>query len=205
MPTTDDGLISQYVNRRFSRPLSASILRIWPNCDPNVISIISATFGFIGAVFLGGYQPVIGGILIQISSIVDGSDGEIARATGKETYFGGFFDSVLDRYVDFAILTSMAFFSFLLLSPQWVLLLAATSMSGSFLISYTAAKAETKSDLHFSRTIQGRDMRLLLIFFAGVSSILTPWTIPFCLLLLTILTHGAVFLRIIKARRDLNS
>lgn len=205
MPAKNDGLVSQYVNRSFSRPLSAGILRIWPNCNPNLISIISATFGFMGAVFFGGYQPVIGGILIQTSSIIDGSDGEIARATGKETFFGGFFDSVLDRYIDFAILTSMAYFSLLLLSPPWVLLLATTSMSGSFLVSYTAAKTETKTDLHFPRTIQGRDTRLLLIFLAGISSILTLWTIPLCLFLLTILTHGAVFLRIIQAKNDLNN
>jgi phosphatidylglycerophosphate synthase len=181
------------------------ILRIWPNCNPNLISIISAILGFMGAIFFGGYQPVIGGILIQTSSIIDGSDGEIARATGKETFFGGFFDSVLDRYVDFAVLTSMAYFSLLLLSPPWILLLTTTSVSGSFLVSYTAAKAEAKIDLHFSRTIQGRDTRLLLIFLAGICSILTLWTIPLCLFLLTILTHGAVFFRIIQVKNDLSN
>lgn len=160
--------------------------------------------GFIGAVFFGGYQPIIGGILIQTSSIIDGSDGEIARATGKETFFGGFFDSVLDRYVDFAVITSMAYYSLQLLPAPWILLLAMTTVSGSFLVSYTAAKAETKTDLHFPRTIQGRDTRLLLIFLAGISSILTSWTIPLCLLLLTILTHGAVFLRIIQLKNDPN-
>ncbi len=205
MPAKNDGLVSQYINRRFSHPLSVAILRIWPNCHPNLISIISVILGVMAAIFFGGYQPVIGGILIQTSSIIDGSDGEIARATGKETFFGGFFDSVLDRYVDFAVITSMAFFSLFLLSPLWVLLLATTSLSGSFLVSYTAAKAETKNDLHFPRTIQGRDSRLLLIFLAGICSVLTLWTIPLCLFLLTIQTHGAVFLRIIQAKNNLNS
>ena len=204
MPAKDDGLVSRYLNRRFSQPLSAGILRIWPNCDPNLVSIFSAVFGFMGAVAFWAYQPVLGGILIQLSSIVDGSDGEIARATGKVTYFGGFFDSILDRYVDFAVLGAMASFSFLFLSPQWVLLLATTSFSGSFLVSYSAAKAEAKEGLRFSRTIQGRDTRLFLVFLAGVSSILTFWTIPLCLILITVLTHGTVFLRVFQVKNSLN-
>ncbi|MHA2176096.1 MAG: CDP-alcohol phosphatidyltransferase family protein [Candidatus Hodarchaeales archaeon] len=197
-------MVSQHLNRRFSQPLSARIIRIWPNCNPNLISIVSAIIGFMGAFAFWDYQPVMGGILVQISSIVDGSDGEIARATGRETYFGGFFDSILDRYVDFTVLTAMAFFSLLLLSSHLVLLLATMSITGSFLVSYTAAKTETNTKIIFSRTIQGRDTRLLLIFLAGVSSILTIWSIPFCLIFLTLLTHGAVFLRIKQAKSSLN-
>lgn len=158
-----------------------------------------------GALAFWGYQPVIGGILVQISSIVDGSDGEIARGTGRVTYFGGFFDSILDRYVDFSVLTAMAFFSLLILSPHLVLLLTTTSITGSFLVSYTAAKTETNPEIYFSRTIQGRDTRLFLIFIAGVSSIFTFWSIPFCLILLTLLTHGAVFLRIMKVKTSLKA
>jgi CDP-L-myo-inositol myo-inositolphosphotransferase len=202
MPAKDDGLVSRYLNRRFSQPFSAIILRFWPNCDPNLISILSAVFGFMGAVAFWAHQPIIGGILIQISSIVDGCDGEIARATGRVTYFGGFFDSILDRYIDFVVLGSMASFSLLFLSPQWVLLLATTSISGSFLVSYSAAKAETKEGLRFSRTIQGRDTRLFLIFLAGVSSIFTLWTIPLCLILITVLTHTTVFLRIFQVKNS---
>ena len=191
------------MNRRFSQPLSVCILRIWPNCNPNFISVISAIIGFIGALAIWGFQPVLGGIFVQVSSILDGSDGEIARAKGRETYFGGFFDSILDRYVDFSILTAMAFFSFRILSPVVVLLLATTSVTGSFLVSYTAAKAEASSELQFSRTIQGRDTRLLLIFLAGLSSIFTFWSIPICLILITLLTHGAVFLRIKHVKNSL--
>lgn len=202
MPVHNDGLISRYLNRSISRPLTAIILRFWPECSPNLISIISAAFGLMGAFAFLGYQPFVGGILVQISSIVDGSDGEIARATGKDSYFGGFFDSILDRYVDFAVLTSMVFFSFLLLSPMWALLLATTSISGSFLVSYTAAKAEAKKGLDFSRTIQGRDTRLFLVFLAGISSIISLWVIPLCLIVITVLTHSTVFFRIIQVRRN---
>ncbi len=202
MPVHNNGLISRYLNRPISRPLTAIILRFWPECSPNLISIISAAFGLMGAFAFWGYQPFVGGILVQISSIVDGSDGEIARATGKDSYFGGFFDSILDRYVDFAVLTSMVFFSFLLLSPMWALLLATTSISGSFLVSYTAAKAEAKEGLDFSRTIQGRDTRLFLVFLAGISSSISLWVIPLCLIVITVLTHSTVFFRIIQVRRN---
>ncbi len=202
MPAHGDGLISHFINRRFSRPLTASILRFWPECDPNLISVISAIMGLLSAFAFAVNAPFLGGILVQISSIVDGSDGEIARATGKESYFGGFFDSVLDRYVDITVFTGMAFFSFPLLSPIWAFLLCTATISGSYLVTYTAAKAESKEDLYCSRTIQGRDTRLFLIFLAGIAAIFTEWAIPLCLLLITVLTHSTVLFRIIQVRRN---
>jgi len=202
MPVKGDGLISHFINRRFSRPLTANILRIWPECNPNLISVISAGIGILGALAFWFNVPFLGGILVQISSIVDGSDGEIARAKGKESYFGGFFDSVLDRYVDITVFTGMIFFSFSLISPGWALLLGTATISGSYLVSYTAAKAENKTSLTFSRTLQGRDTRLFLIFLAGIAALFTEWAIPFCLLLITLLTHSTVFIRLNQVRNN---
>ncbi|MEM2077137.1 MAG: CDP-alcohol phosphatidyltransferase family protein, partial [Sulfolobales archaeon] len=50
--------------------------------------------------------PAIGGVVAEISSIVDGVDGELARAKKMESKFGSFLDSMLDRLADILIVAS---------------------------------------------------------------------------------------------------
>ena len=204
MPAKGDGLVSKYINRPFSNQLTKFILYFWPNCNPNLISFVSALFGITGSLLFIMNFPLIGGIFIQISSIVDGSDGEVARANGKASFFGGFFDSVMDRYVDMFIFIGLTIYSLKILSITFAFILGIITMTGAYLISYTAAKVETRKDIEFSRTIQGRDTRLFIVFLTGLLVIFSDWAIPLCLLLISILTHGSVILRTyqIKKKRD---
>ena len=74
-----------------------------------------------------GVRPaalVLGGILVQAASILDGVDGEIARASLRESPFGGFLDSVLDRAADAAVLAALAVAAGLD-ATTWALLAAA--------------------------------------------------------------------------------
>ena len=201
MPAKGDGLVSKYINRPFSRPLTKLILRLWPNCNPNLISIISALTGIIGSIFFFMNFPFLGGIFVQLASIIDGSDGEVARANGRTSFFGGFFDSVMDRYVDVFIFISLTFYSLNILLITHAFLLGIITITGAYSISYTAAKVELKEGINFSRTIQGRDTRLFLVFLAGICAFFTDWAIPICLISISILTHGSVILRIIQVKR----
>ena len=61
--------------------------------------------------FLGGYITlVIGAILAQVASVIDGCDGEIARLKFQVTEFGGWFDAVLDRYADAFLLFGLIYY-----------------------------------------------------------------------------------------------
>ncbi|MHA1971346.1 MAG: CDP-alcohol phosphatidyltransferase family protein [Candidatus Hodarchaeales archaeon] len=196
MPEHNDGIVSKYINRRFSNPLTKLILRLFPKCNPNHISIVSAVIGFIGGISFWMQLPLLGGIFVQISSIVDGSDGEVARLTNSKTFFGGFFDSVLDRYVDIIVFLGMMFYSIRFISFEIVLFLGLFALSGAYLVSYTSAKIENKEGISFSRTIQGRDTRLFLIFLAGIVATFNQWAIPICLFLIGAITHLSVFIRL---------
>ncbi|MFX1321958.1 MAG: CDP-alcohol phosphatidyltransferase family protein [Promethearchaeota archaeon] len=204
IPAKGDGLVSKYINRHFSRPLTKLILHFWPNCNPNLISVISALSGIIGSIFFFMNYPLLGGILVQVSSIIDGSDGEVARANGRTSFFGGFFDSVIDRYVDVFIFVSLIFYSFNVLLIKHAFLLGIITITGAYSISYTAAKVELKKDISFSRTIQGRDTRLFLVFLGGIFAIFTNWAIPICLITISILTHGSIVFRINQIRKEKN-
>ena len=206
MPAKGDGLVSKYINRPFSRPLTKLILHFWPNCNPNLISIISALTGIIGSIFFFLNFPFLGGVFVQIASIIDGSDGEVARANGRTSFFGGFFDSVIDRYVDVFIFLGLTFYSLNILLITHAFLLGIITIIGAYSISYTAAKVELKEGISFSRTIQGRDTRLFLVFLAGICAFFTDWAIPICLISISILTHGSVILRInqVRKKKDLD-
>ena len=202
MPAKGDGFVSKYINRPFSNQLTKFIIHFWPNCNPNLISIISALFGIIGSLLFIMNFPLLGGIFIQISSIVDGSDGEVARTNGRTSFFGGFVDSVMDRYVDVFIIVGLTIYSLRILLIIPAFLLGIITITGAYSISYTAAKIESRKDIDFSRTIQGRDTRLFIVFLAGICAIFSDWAIPSCLLLISILTHGSVILRINQIRKE---
>ncbi len=109
MEAVYDGYISKYANRKASEPAARLLAktRITPN------QITWAAFGiallsFISFVF---GQNIIGGLLVQLSSIVDGIDGSLARLKGMTSAFGGFLDSVLDRYADILIVLGLTWWS----------------------------------------------------------------------------------------------
>ena len=104
---------------------------------------------------------VLGGILVQAASILDGVDGEIARASLRESPFGGFLDSVLDRAADAAVLAALAVAAGLD-ATTWALLAAAL---GSLMTPYVKAAYEAAYRRPLARPIsvqRGRDVRLLV-------------------------------------------
>jgi len=91
---TGDGFISRHLNRKISLKISEYLVN---RITPNQATILSFTVGILSALTTFISVP-LAGILYQISSILDGIDGEIARASMRTTRFGGWLDSILDRY-----------------------------------------------------------------------------------------------------------
>ena len=101
-----DGAVSRWLNRPLSRPLSRVLVRT--GISPNGVTLLAFALALAGAGALaaGALWPlalVAGGLLVQLSSIVDGVDGEVARASLRESSAGEFLDTVLDRVADAAI------------------------------------------------------------------------------------------------------
>ena len=82
------------------------------------------------------------GLVIIGSGFFDLVDGRVARATNQVTRFGGFFDSVVDRYSDAALFLGLMFF-YAHGSRSTYVLLSAVAMIGSVMISYSRARAES--------------------------------------------------------------
>jgi CDP-L-myo-inositol myo-inositolphosphotransferase len=123
--------------------------------------------------FLGGYiNLMIGGILAQISSIIDGCDGEIARLKFKATEFGGWFDAVLDRYGDAFLLFGLTYHVYLTDSTFLYIIIGFLAIIGTFMNSYTADKYDglmqkkLMPGMHYFRI--GRDVRTFIIFLGAL-------------------------------------
>jgi phosphatidylglycerophosphate synthase len=101
-----DGVVSRLLNRPVSQRISALLLHI-PGIRPGHLTAVTALLGlimFAAFVFDGYAGLVVGGVLFHVASVVDGVDGEIARATFRNSRRG----AVLDTSVDMA--TNLLFY-----------------------------------------------------------------------------------------------
>ncbi len=108
---------------------------------PNAITLLGLLGTTIGAYFLSQGEMTKGGIILLISVLVDALDGTMARLRGESSDFGGFVDSVSDRYAEFITFGGILYFFLSQANyPGVVITFAATA--GSVLVSYVKARAE---------------------------------------------------------------
>ena len=193
MPREWDGIVSQLINRKFSRP-TARFLAEHTRVMPNQITILSFLVGLESGLFFFNH-PLIGGLLAQISSILDGVDGDLAVFTGQTSSFGGFMDSVLDRYADAAILIGMTYHVFSKQGIVTSILVGLAALAGSFMVSYTRTRAKSDLGVVFKSGISGyaanRDVRLFIVMLGGIFN-----QVFACLVVLAVLTNFVVVTRI---------
>lgn len=105
---SSDGLVSRYINRQISTRISLQLYRAGIFINPDLISLGGFLLALLGALSIIWGQPIIGGLIIQASSIIDGIDGEIARLFKKTSKRGGALDLLLDRIADIFIVIAIA-------------------------------------------------------------------------------------------------
>jgi CDP-diacylglycerol--glycerol-3-phosphate 3-phosphatidyltransferase len=109
--------------------------------SPNTLTLIGLAVNGVGAYCYYRGFLVAAGIIILAAGLFDMLDGAVARAGNKVSEWGGFFDSVVDRYSDFLILGGiLAHFS--KLEDSGMTLLLVVILCGTFLVSYVRARAE---------------------------------------------------------------
>lgn len=108
---------------------------------PNALTIMGLVTSFISALCYVTWRTnrlflPLAGALILLSGLIDAIDGVLARSTGRVSVFGGFLDSVSDRYSDAVVLSAIVYAG--LCHPAWGL----AAIVGSLMVSYTRARAE---------------------------------------------------------------
>jgi len=110
---------------------------------PMAVTIAGLALSFVGAFEIARGAFVAGGILLIVSGLCDTLDGALARKTGRESVFGAFIDSTVDRVAE------LAYFGALIVyygaggrHGRVAVPLVVVALAGSFLTSYTRARAE---------------------------------------------------------------
>ncbi|MCP4218807.1 MAG: CDP-alcohol phosphatidyltransferase family protein [bacterium] len=117
-------MVDMYLNR----PVASLIVRAVYNTrvTPNGLTIFSFLLALTGVFFFtrGEYRYfIVGGILAQLSSVVDGADGMLARAKGMGSRFGAYLDLFFDRIIDFSVFVGASYGASLYFNDPFLLFL----------------------------------------------------------------------------------
>lgn len=164
--------------------------------SPNAVTFLGllASAGAAGAFAYGNL--VYAFILLGLTSLFDILDGAVAKAGGKVTEFGGFIDSVTDRYSDALILIGIGMY----LGEHHVLVMVV--LVGSILVSYTRARAENfidKCDVGLAE----RSERLVVLMVATLLAVSGINLFYEALVFLAVITHLTVLQRVLYTKRKI--
>ena len=210
--------------RDFAHAVAAPVVTLLANLGLKADHLtIAGLLLSIGAAFAfyDGHSR-LGALLLALAGICDILDGELARRSGLQSRFGAFLDSTLDRLAEAAVLVGIAGFYVrnlfaLVLEPELALrqisqqlepvtwaVLALTSMLalvGSFMVSYTRARAEGLG-LECKVGWFERPERLVLLVLAGAIKLFQAMSIALILLtVLSFLTAGQRVMHVYRITR----
>jgi len=169
---------------------------------PNHVSILGIIFAALAAVAYTQWEfnrilLMLAPVLMLISGLFDALDGVIARVYGETTKFGGFFDSMLDRYADAFVLGGIIIGG--LTNLAWGLV----ALMGSLLVSYARARAEAAGVKMESVGFAERAERIVLVVGASFVSYFWIDALNWSILILAILTNLTVIQRAIYFHKSL--
>lgn len=185
--------IKKYITSAL-RPLAKRITGV----NPNTLTLSGLLLSIVSAIFFATHELFLAGVFLLASGFLDALDGLVARENSRITRFGGFLDSVCDRFGDAAViigamyggLTSIYFF------PDWFI--GAVAIVGSLMVSYVRARAEA-AGADASVGVGERAVRMILIII-GAFIDMVNWAILMVALLsfITVIQRIAHVIKVLK-------
>ena len=202
------------LSEKIIKPMAQKAIKL--GITPNSATLLGFCVSVVAALIILIYPIwhfilIVSAGLILLAGYFDALDGAIARNSHRITAFGGFLDSVLDRYSDAIMITCIIFVGFPIsvLCVPWIGLVA---LVGSLLVSYTRARAESAGAKSMAVGFAERSERMiiLMIFLVlqGIPAIqyttnpLYNYT-GIGMIILAVLTQITVIQRIVAAMRKL--
>ena len=154
------------------------------NVDPNVLTYIGLCINIFATVLFARGLFFWAGLVMLFGGIFDMLDGAVARVSKRVTRFGGFLDSVIDRYSDMLMLFGLLIW-YAKIDQLFYVGLTSMAIIGSVMISYTQARAESLIPRCKVGFLERAERVVLLILAAltdrmavalWIMAILTNWT-----------------------------
>lgn len=179
--------------RDILRPLAKKTTEI----NPNTLTLFGLLLSLISAYFFARQELYLAGTFLLAGGFFDALDGLVARENNRTTRFGGFLDSVCDRFADVAIIIGAMYAGLTRLDFIQGWLIGSLAIFGSLMVSYTRARAEA-AGASASVGPGERSVRMIMII-VGAFFDLVNWAI----LLVAIISFITVFQRIAFVRKVL--
>lgn len=169
-----DGPVSRYLNRPVSTRVSMAAAPL--HLPPDLLSVASVVLALVGAWMLAAGQGVLGGMLVQAASVLDGVDGETARLLMRAGPRGAMLDGVLDRVGDAAVMGGLAVWALADrsgISADVIVWLAIAATAGSLLSMASKDRATALGlppapERRLGYLLGSRDGRLLVVAVGAV-------------------------------------
>jgi len=152
---------------------------------PNILTLIGLLINIFATVLFAKGIFAWAALVVVFAGIFDIVDGEVARRTQRDTKFGAFFDSVIDRYSDLLLLLGLIIW-YAKIHRNFYVGLTGLVLIGSVLTSYTRARAESLIPARKVGFLE-RPERIVLLVIGAVSdrmaavlwvmAILSNWTV----------------------------
>jgi len=191
-------MIAERLGEKFARPIDGAV-RAFARFSPDVLTITGLALNGVACAFFamaGGRDyrsPLllrIGGLVALLASLFDMLDGRVARMRGRETKFGAFLDSTMDRYSDMVLYMGLLIlYARVHRTPYMVLVWVAAF--GSFMTSYARARAESlipRCSLGFLE----RPERIVLLILGAVTNRMVG-----ALWIIAVLSNGTALQRVV--------
>lgn len=199
-----DGAVAK-VNRVLSgRVITPLLLSIAPGLRPDTVTVLATVVGLSAVpAILAGWM-LVAALAVQLASILDGADGEIARVAHRGSRFGAFLDPMLDRVVDGLVLSAAGLYLAVQAGGGVAGgLLGVLATVGHLLVSYSTSRAALDLGHRYEGRLlasgRGRDLRLLVLTVGLVGTAVTVWALVVALGLIAALTWWIIAVRILRS------
>ncbi len=188
------------ISNKVGHSLDPAILKIYrflfphTTVNPNHLTLLGTIIGYASAMCIAFGHVKTGGIILIFSGFFDLLDGAIARSTKTVSRFGGFFDSVLDRYTDLFLMFGIFVF-FLRQGHTYALVFTFIAAIGVAIIPYARARAEAAS-IECKAGMLERPERIIILLVGIFFNLLL-----YAVIVLAVLTHVTVIQRILFVRK----
>ena len=191
------------IGSRIGHSLDPLLLRIYrflffgKRVPPNILTVCGLVVSLAAACVAAIPNLSLAGVFLIIAGFFDLLDGAVARKTDMVTRFGGFLDSVLDRYSDLLVMLGVSAY-FLRTGDPLFCLATFFAAVGVAIVPYARARAEAAS-IECRNGILERPERIVLLV---IGLLFGPIALKVVVLVLAVLTHVTVIQRIWLVRKQ---
>jgi len=183
------------IDRAFA-PLGPALAKA--GVTPNQLTMLGAVLSFAGAAVLATGRLRAGMVILIFTWLFDVLDGALAKYSGQVSRFGGFLDSVMDRYTEGAVFVAFAYY-YAAAGNALMAGLTVFALIGAAAVSYARSRAENEIAGRCDVGVGARLPRLVIIAAATLAGMPAAGII-----IVLLLSHYTVAQRILFTYRALN-